>query len=216
MKRKSDRVYVELGLGALESDLAAREALVNNIQKMAPTSPLWTVTGMQQAVGTLGTTFASYKTTVATAAASAKQHEIDLAAQATAQDANDRSLLLVKALTESAAKTASDVTSMAFVARGPRPLAPPLLPPDSLEVTIGRKGHGKVRVSAHELGTTRRQYAAQMSPDPIGANTWVSLPGSGKSRRLTGKSGTSAWVRFALVHGGQQSDWGTPVFITFP
>jgi hypothetical protein len=55
-----------------------------------------------------------------------------------------------------------------------------------------------------------------MSPDPIGPSTWAVIPGTGKSRRLTGKSGTSVWVRFALVHGQLQSDWSNPVLVTFP
>ena len=35
-------------------------------------------------------------------------------------------------------------------------------------------------------------------------------------RRLSGKSGTSVWVRFALMHGQLQSDWSAPVLVTFP
>jgi hypothetical protein len=216
MKKPTDRFHVELELASLETDIAAREALVNNVQKMAPLSPLWTFTGMQQAVGDLGTTFATYKASVAKAQASAQQHAIDLAAQNDGRNANDRVLLLVKALTESGAKSVGDITSMAFVARQGRPAAPALVPPESIDITMGKKGHGKVKVAAHETGKTRRQYAAQMSPDPVAAGSWVNLPGSGKSRWLTGKSGTSAWVRFALMHGGAQSDWCTAVLVTFP
>jgi DNA invertase Pin-like site-specific DNA recombinase len=198
-----------------DGDLLA-VAEVGSNQKMAPQSPLWTITGMQQAVGDLGVTFVAYKASVAKAEASAKQHAIDLAAQNDGRNANDRSLLLVRALTESGAKSVGDIASMAFVARQGRPAAPPLVPPESIDITMGKKGHGKVKVAAHELGKTRRQYAAQMSPDPVAAGSWVSLPGAGKSRWLTGKSGTSAWVRFALMHAGAQSDWCTPVLVTFP
>ena len=104
---------------------------------------------------------------------------------------------------------------MAFTVRPGRPPAPPLVPP-TVDVVLGRKGGGKARVSVHETGKTRRRYAAQSSPDPVGPGTWSPLPGAGKSRRLSGKSGTSVWVRFALMHGQEQSDWGTPVLVTLP
>jgi hypothetical protein len=214
--KSTTRFHVELDLRTLETDIAARETLVTNIQKMAPSSPLWTSQPLQKAVGDLGTTFAAYKVAVAKGDQSAKQHTLDVAARNTARDANDAALTLVKALVESGATSADDIKSIAFTPRGGRPPAPQLVPPDFLDITMGKKGHGKVKVAAHEIGKTRRQYAAQMSPDPIGANTWANLPGAGKSRWLTGKSGTSAWVRFALMHGQAQSDWGTPVLVTFP
>ena len=56
---------------------------------------------------------------------------------------------------------------------------------------------------------------AQLNASPDGI-TWSALPGSGKSRDLTGKSGTSIWVRFALQVRQQQSAWSEPVHITFP
>jgi hypothetical protein len=214
--KSTNRFHVELDLSTVETDIAARETLITNVQKMGPTSPLWVSQPLQKAVGDLGTTFVTYKLAAAKADQSAKQHQVDVAAQNTARDANDKVLTLVKALVESGATSEDDIKSMAFTPRGARPPAPPLVPPDSLDIKMGKKGHGKVKVAAHETGKTRRKYAAQMSPDPIGANTWATLPGAGKSRWLTGKSGTSAWVRFALMHGQAQSDWGTPVLVTFP
>ena len=74
----------------------------------------------------------------------------------------------------------------------------------------------QLRVSAHEIGRMRRRYATQSSPDPVGPDTWSPLPGTGKSRTITGKSGTSVWVRFALVHEELQSEWSTPVLVTLP
>lgn len=46
--------------------------------------------------------------------------------------------------------------------------------------------------------------------------TWSGLAGGGKSRKLSGKSGTSMQVRFALVRGQLQSPWSQPVVVTFP
>ena len=216
MKTIPARFRAELDIGAITANLAAREILINSILKLAPQSPLYTDPNVQKAVAVLAATYGTYKTAGITSAASAKQHKIDVAAEAQALADNDRALLLVKGLTENGAKSADDIKSMAFVALVGRPPAPAMVPPESIDITMGAKGHGKVRVAAHELGTTKRRYAAEMSPDPVGPNTWTVLPGNGKSRRLTGKSGTSVWVRFALVHGQLQSDWSTPVLVTFP
>jgi hypothetical protein len=71
-------------------------------------------------------------------------------------------------------------------------------------------------LGAGDLNLLIGAILAEMSPDPIGPSTWAVIPGTGKSRRLTGKSGTSVWVRFALVHGQIQSDWSNPVLVTFP
>jgi len=78
----------------------------------------------------------------------------------------------------------------------------------------GKKGSGMLRASVHETGLTRRHYAAQGSVD--GGVTWTNLPGNGKSRTLTGKSGTTMEVRFALVRGQLQSPWSQAVVVTFP
>jgi hypothetical protein len=214
------RFHAALDIGALESNFPARESLVNAILKLAPQSPLFiNNVVMQQAVSMLGTTFTTLKTAGNTRAASAKQHKNDVSAEAEARGANDRALLLVKTLAENGATNANDLASMAL---SPIHLGKstgttlPLVPPESIDIAMGKKGHGKVKVAAHETGTTRHRYAAEMSPDPIGATTWSALPGTGKSRRLTGKSGTSVWVRFALIRGQQQSDWSTPVLVTFP
>jgi hypothetical protein len=122
----------------------------------------------------------------------------------------------LRALIDNNAVTEADVQSMAFVASAGRPPAPALVPPESIDVKPGKKGSGKVTVSAHELGSTRRSYAAQMSPSPITATSWVSLTGAGKSRKLSGPSGTQVWVQFALMRGSLLSAWSTAVLVTFP
>ena len=55
-----------------------------------------------------------------------------------------------------------------------------------------------------------------MSANPITATSWEGLTGGGKSRKLTGASGTQVWVQMALTRGQLQSAWSTPVLITFP
>jgi hypothetical protein len=44
----------------------------------------------------------------------------------------------------------------------------------------------------------------------------VTLPGYGKTRKVTGPSGSKVWVRFARVRGEVQSAWSTPVLVTIP
>lgn len=206
----------ELDLASFKYDIAGREALVTGILKLAPQSPLFASPVMQEAVATLGSTFDAVKAATLVSAASMKQHKLDVAAEQNALDANNKALVFVKALTENGAKSADDVKSMAFRVRAGKLAAPPLIPPDSIDVTMGRKGHGKVKVAAHETGGVKRKYAVEMSPDPVTPTSWTSIPGSGRARRVSGKSGTSAWVRFALVYRQQQSDWSVPVLITFP
>jgi hypothetical protein len=88
-----------------------------------------------------------------------------------------------------------------------------LSPPSALLVKTGKQ-HGKATVSVAAKGY-QGSFAAQVSPDPIG--TWTSLPGSGKSRKLSGyATGTKLWVQFAAVRRGVQSAWCTPVLVTIP
>jgi hypothetical protein len=216
MRRPSNRFHAELDLTQLGADHAARQALIDAILELAPKSSIYLNNPtVQQAVAALGTTLATVKSAGATVAATAKQYKIDLAAETAAIQANDRALLLVKNLSENFATSAGDLASMAFNAVLPKPSFA-LAPPVSVDITMGKRGHGNLKVSAHQVGTTRRHYMVETSPDPIGPNSWTLVPGTGKSRRLTGKSGTSLWVRFALVRGQGQSDWGTPVLVTFP
>ena len=66
-------------------------------------------------------------------------------------------------------------------------------------------------------GAGKGRFVAEMSLDAGGPSTWSSLPGTGKSRALSGyASGTKVWVRFAAVRYGMQSDWCTPVLVTIP
>ena len=91
-------------------------------------------------------------------------------------------------------------------------LPPPV--PEGIDLKPPKKGHGKMVVAVHETGTVRRRYAAEQSPDGI---TWSPLGvGRGKTRTLTGASGTKIWVRFATVRGSQQSEFCTAVLVTIP
>jgi hypothetical protein len=213
LQRSTPRALLELQALA---DEKVREDLVNAILKLAPQSALYTQNPpIQKQVQLVGSTFATYKTARAASAASATQHKNDVAAEAQAQLANDRALVALRHMTEDTAVTLDDIKSMAFEAYQGRPPAPSMAGP-LVDVVLGRKGSGKARATVHETGGTRRRYVAEMSPDPITATSWAPLPGTGKSRKLTGKSGTTVWVRFALLHGQAQGDWSAPVLVTFP
>jgi hypothetical protein len=116
------------------------------------------------------------------------------------------------------AKTASDVTSMAFKVRPPVTIstATGVQPPASIDVKLPKTVRGEFTATAHDAGNAKWHYAAECSPDPIGASTWAPLPGVGRSRKVTGVSGTKVWVRFARVRGQIQSDWSTPILVTIP
>jgi hypothetical protein len=163
----------------------------------------------------VGSTFTTYKTARAASAVSATQHKTDVAAEAQARIANDRAIMTLCHMTEDAAVTLDDIKSMAFAAYQGCPPAPTMTGP-LVDVILGRKGSGRARPTVHETGGTRHRYAAEMSPDPVTATSWSTLPGTGKSRKLTGKSGTSVWVRFAVLHGQTQGDWSAPVLVTPP
>jgi len=210
--------HVALNLQDIDSSEKARGELVTSVLKMAPKSALFTQSGAVQAeVDNLGKTYDGYTAALAVAAASARQHKLDVAAAQQARIANNRSIKLLKTLVEHGAQTPDDVKSMAMTPQEtPRPAPAALLPPESIDVRVHKKGSGKVTASAHQAGGGRRHYAAEISTDPIGPATWVGVPGSGKSRKLSGASGTSVWVRFALQRGQLQSEWSTPVLITFP
>jgi hypothetical protein len=195
-------------------DDARREALLNGIQKVAPQSPLAQVPSIAASLAALGTKGAALVTYVAAVAQDTKVLKADTTQRNLARDAFDAEVVTLKALTESYATNAGDLTGMGFaiLTHAPAPEGPPT-PPLALLVKTGRL-RGKATVTVAAKGY-QGKFAAQASPDPIG--TWTALPGSGKSRKLTGyASGTKLWVQFAAVRHGVQSAWSTPVLVTIP
>jgi hypothetical protein len=215
-KLRTSAVRALLSIQVLDENEKAREDLVNGILKLAPQSALYAQNPpIQKQVQLVGSTYATYKAARAASAASAMQHKTDVGLEAQAQLANDRAILALRHMSEDAAVTLDDLKSMAFEAYGGRPPAPSMAGP-LVDVVLGRKGSGKARPTVHETGATRHRFAAEMSPDPITATSWSVLAGTGKTRKLSGKSGTSVWVRFAVLHGQQQGEWSAPVLVTFP
>jgi hypothetical protein len=113
------------------------------------------------------------------------------------------------------AETADDLTSVALTPRD-KPVTPTTGPdaPTAFVVTKPRYKKGYAEISVSEPAGKRGRYYAEWSPDPIG--TWTRLTGTGRSRRVTGASGTKVWVRFARVRGSIESAWSDPQLIVIP
>jgi hypothetical protein len=113
------------------------------------------------------------------------------------------------------AKAVDDLTSVALVPRD-KVVVPTTSPatPDAFVVTRPKHQRGFADISVQELAGVHGRYYAESSPDPIG--TWTRLPGTGKSRRVTGVSGTKIWVRFARVRGQIESAWSEPQLVVIP
>jgi hypothetical protein len=140
---------------------------------------------------------------------------VDIAAEAQVRSNVVGVIRMFGSMVAGVARSPADVNGCGLEALGPRP-ARNALPtvPGAIDNKPPRTGHGKTTVSVVETGATRHQYAAQESLDGI---TWTQLGvGLGKTRVVTGASGTNVWVRFAMVRGRQQSAWSTPVLVTIP
>jgi hypothetical protein len=193
-----------------------RHDTIAGIVQHAPTSPLFAVPVIQASVTALGTLGASLKADNDTVAANRTKLASGIEIEANTRRAVDGVLLTLKAAVESEATQTSDLVSIGFAERGAPPPKAQVTPPESIDIKLPSKLRGQFKASAREIGKTPWRYAAAWSPDPIGENTWVLLAGYGKSRKVTGPSGTKVWVRFARVRGQVQSEWSTPVLVTIP
>ena len=191
---------------------------LTGIQQVAPTSTLLIATpAIQASFAALVTKGVTFKKSSDVVTSDRQKLKADTDLQTTDRTAFDGELRTLKLLTETGAKNPADLTGMGFKPPTPPPPKGPPLPPEAVDTITPTKGHGKIIVSAHQSNKKlRRHYVVQWSLDPVGPNTWSTLVGTGKSRTLTGASGTHVWVRYATVRGQIQSDWGTPVLVTIP
>ena len=207
------RVPILLSLSTLDDE--AIHLLASDIQAAAPTSKL------VAANPAMATSVAQIKAKDAVLATSNKEVDDDRVKLHTdiATEAEARSDLLGELRTyanfaTSGAKTAADVHGTGLKSRDVTTSKLPPAAPGSIDNKPPIKGHGLTIVSVHETGPTRYHYVAEQSFD---GNTWTQLGvGHGKTRRVTGTSGTKVWVRFATVRGQLQSEWSTPILVTIP
>ena len=190
--------------------------LVGDIKQVATTSQL--VLGspaMQASVAALGTKDATLTKTNTAVSTDRQNLRTDTAAEAVARADLHGELRTYATFVSNGAKSPADVHAAGLPPQAPRPPRnqPPTVP-ESIANKPPKKGHGKTTVVVEETGPTRHQFVAQQSLDGI---TWAALGvGFGKTRSVTGASGTKVWVRFAMVRGQLQSDWSTPVLVTVP
>jgi hypothetical protein len=197
-------------------DDAMRENILNGIQKVAQQSPLFQNPAIAASYASLVSKGAALATDVAATAANETLWKASAGARDLSRFAFDNELDNLKTLVENNSTSASDLQSMGFVplvvTRASKAMPDP---PGALVVKLGRV-HGKARVAVEGRGNLGT-FAAEVSTDPIGPNTWTPLPGNGKERLLTGyASGTKLWVHFARVRWGLQSAWSAPVLVIIP
>jgi hypothetical protein len=211
------RFRVELDFAGLKD--ADRHTMAAAIGTAAATSPLCaanaTMAASAAAIVKKDGALAQVNTTVVN---DKQKLRTDLVTEASARGDFDGEVRTYVALTQGDAKSPGDIHNNGLVAlvRTPATQVPPAAPAQ-IDVIIPKRGHGRAIASVHETGTERAKYAAQSSLDPFGPTTWSQLgTGMGKTRTVTGASGTKVWVRFATVRGQLQSDWSVPVLITIP
>ena len=194
-----------------------RDEILASVAGAAPTSTLiQNNPAMQASVAALATKGAAYK---------ADRDKVTNAQQAldaafdtsnTSRAAVDLEIMTLGNLVETNAKTEEDVTKAGFKKRGPKPPEPALVPPVSIDFKFPARLKGQVTASPHVPMGFHAHWVVQTSADPYGPTTWVTAPGTGKSRVITGPSGSKIWVRYAMVRGQQQSAWGEPQLVTIP
>jgi hypothetical protein len=213
MKHVLNRLRIALNLTNMSD--AELLQLVVAIVALAPQSALMQIQAIASSVAAITTKGATFKTTSDAVTADEEKLRNDKTAKRAARGALENEVTSLAGLVGTNAKDAAEAATLAFQVRSGNVVAKdPPAAPGAVDIVIPKRGHGKCKVSVHETGGIRGRYVAEWSPDPIG--TWTSLPGVGKSRTITGASGTKVWVRFARVRAQLQSDWSTPVLVTIP
>lgn len=208
------RHFVDFVVSELNDD--KRETLVSGIAKVMPTSQL--IQGspsLQASAGALVTKVATYKASRDKAAGARKQADVAEATAIVDRDALDAELLSFVGLVEANAKTPADIQGAGLDERPPPAPKPPFAPPDSLDITFPKKEKGWFKTRPHGI-KARCVWVVQISRDATNPTTWEPVLGDGNTRKITGASGTTVWVRYAMLRDGQQSAWNVPVLVTFP
>jgi hypothetical protein len=216
MALTNSRLHAQLDFSDLSD--AARQGILTAIQQLAPSSSLYTASSsIQASYAALVKKGTVLQQDIGAVASDKQKLRADLSLETAARTSFDAELRNLATLTESASVTSADLTGMGFTVRPPRTIAtaPPAVP-TSVEVKLPARGRGVARVVAMYTGAGKPHFVGQWSPDPVTATSWSTLPGAGRTRVVTGASGTHVWVRFATMRAQLQSDWCTPVLVTIP
>lgn len=200
----TDKHRHDLVAGIKQSSTTSQLVLANQGMQTSLAALLLKDTALAQASGTVLIDRAKLST--------------DLTAEVQSRSNLDGEIRAFATLAEGGAKTQADLTGAGLPghAKTPKATLPPDVP-EAIDTRVPVRGHGRATVSAHETGKVRHKYVAEWSPEIVTASSWAPLGiGNGKTRVVTGASGTKVWVRFARVRGQLQSGWCTPVLVTIP
>jgi hypothetical protein len=209
------KLHALMGLSKMKE--AALQDFASSLVKVGSQSPLFANTAIAASIAAITTKVATYKASSQAAKDTATQLVDDKATREADRASLEQE---ISAYGGTACNVAADDASLASLGITPRPqvVIPKLAPavPASFKTRMPKNLKGYFDISVEEPAGTRGKYAAQWSPDPVGTGTWADLPGTGKSRRVTGASGTKVWVRFARVRGQSQSEWSAPQLVLIP
>ena len=214
---KTETIHVDLSLKELDNE-RTREKLVGALEVLGPKSALATNhPEIEAAVADVVTKHALHKAGIAKVAARRKALTNEIGKARRAKNAANRAVTLLKALVETYATDAQQVVEIALRPRVVAKSSGDPEPPDYLEITHFKRP-GSFKATAHETGTRKRYAARYTLGDPANPEaTWIDLPGTGKSRKLSGfAKSTALWLQFATIRGDQQSPWSTPVRVSVP
>ena len=200
-----------------DTDDAGLRGIAGDIALAAKTSALVAASApMQASVAAIATKDAALGANNQIVADDQTKLRVDVASEAVSRSNLVAEIRTYATLVSGAAKSYADVHAAGLPPSGPRQ---PRNTPPTIPIIINNKppktGHGRTTVSVGDLGAEKRDFVAQQSLD--GGATWTQLGvGHGKTRVVTGASGTKVMVRFAMVRSGLQSDWSVPVTVTIP
>jgi hypothetical protein len=191
--------------------------LMSDIGLVSTTSPLiLNSQPMQECVARLGTKDVALTKATKKVDDDRANLRADLAVEAQARTDLVGEARTYVSLVQNNAKSPADVEAAGLKSRPEKPQGATLdpTPPDQLVEKRPKKGHGKTVVAVVESGPIRHEYVAESSLDGV---TFTQLGvGHGKTRVVTGASGTKVWARFAMVKSGKQSGWSNPLIVTLP
>jgi hypothetical protein len=122
----------------------------------------------------------------------------------------DKDMLCLKSVVEANCKTEVELNGVGFNRRAPKAAPGALVAPVSIVFKPGKE-KGSMVATARRVGRVST-YAAEISANPVGPDTWQPIPGVGARRTLTGYvSGGTYWLRFRSVRATAESAWSDPV-----
>jgi hypothetical protein len=207
------RFHIDLNMAELTD--AQRDDLAASVAKLAPTSKLIQASpAMLASVTALAAKSTTFKSSRATTAATRQVLAANVDTENQSRAAVDLEILSLAGLVATGSTQPADITGAGFNQRPPPPQRP-FAPPDALDVTFPRRVKGRFRIAPK--GNLGRNWAVQMAPDDDGQpGAWSDVPGTAKTRTITGASGSRVWVRYAMLRGMEVSAWGTAVLVTIP